>query len=576
MNGQRNGGGRLARGDRVAVVHDLGSSWSAVLVEASAPPTLVEARSFSTSESAQFEAWLKAGKAERLVRVTPGGATIVKCVSLPRASVGESLASLLLLAEAELPESLPAHRRGAGILPRGGDGVSFGLLTGWMSRGEPPATMQRFLPETWVAPIAALAMLMGEAGRQAAIADGMSGSLSVLAVGSKRAVARTLVESAKGPEWREAAANAIAEAVEIVDEPLDPGLGAVGRGGARIEVHLDAAARADLPRRVSGASAKDDWLAIYGVALGAALAAVGDDAVNSWASLHAEAPRQRASIVESVVTWISTPRHAWAAAVVCLLVSALAPLGVAAVRSAVLTDKAAAVDEQQGRREDLAREAALYAHLQQVRWPMTKLMADIAAATPVGVTLSFLRLSPEQGMGIDGVADSAELVTSLQEALNATGLFRDARIERLSVEAGQRAEFTLSAAVVGPHVTVRAPEDFAARPLAVRLYGEGASNREFRDSSPDRNTTGRRPSAPSRQAEPEPRASRLTTPEEAPPPLTEEAISAMDRSTAMQEFAKRRSYINRNLNMDAALKERLDGEAQRLQQRMRDAAQGTT
>src|SRR5207245_2223573 len=106
-----------------------------------------------------------------------------------------------------------------------------------------------------------------------------------------------------------------------------------------------------------------------------------------------------------------------------------APMLLSGARLAILEHKTAAVAAQRATQAESARRAALYAHLEQTRWPMTKLMADIAAAAPVGVVVDTLRISPEQGLSLQGTAKSSDLLNQLEQNLNKTGLFRDVKID---------------------------------------------------------------------------------------------------------------------------------------------------
>ncbi len=564
MNGQRHNGS--PRVSRVAALYEQGRTWAAVIVDAAPKPTIVDAKTFDSSASSELEAWLKTHRAERLIRIAPIAQTLARCVPMPPSADPERAAALHLLAEAELPESVPPHRRAAGILPASGDGVSFALVTGWVARDEPGALQSR-CPELWTTPIAALATLAGPGARAAILADDASGGIAVLAIGAKRAAARVLIESPDA-NWRSTIADALSEAQESVD--------AAPNDDVRLSAGMWMDPPPSLAARLGGASTDAKWMASFGLALGAALAAVGDDFTRVWTTLHAKEPRQRASLVEATTAWLSVSRNAWAAAVLGLVLLVASPLGIAYARNLILVDKARGVEEQRDKRDQLARDAALYSQLQQSRWPMSKLMADIAAATPVGVTLTSLRLAPDQGMSIEGSAESTELLNALQQSLNSTGLFRDLRIDRVE-STGERADFVLSAGVVGPHTTVKPTEDYAERPLAVRLYGEGASNREYRESgdraSSDRGSSSRRPigsSAPStsRQAEPEPRAPRLSTPGEPPPPLDDETINTMERNTAMREWVTRNTFLRNNRTLEAAVQTRLEEEVSKLRARM--------
>lgn len=565
MNGQRHNGS--PRVTRVAALHEQGPSWAAVVIDAATKPTLLDAKSFDSSAGSELESWLRAHRAERLIRIAPIADSLARCVTLPPAADAERIAALSLLVEAELPETVPSHRRAASILPAAGEGVGFALVTGWVARDDAPTVLQTRCPERWTTPIAALATLAGPTARAGVLADEPSGGIAVLAVGAKRAVARVLIESPDA-SWRATIADTLAEAQEAVE------------ASTNVDIRLSSGVWIDPPpslaARVAGVSADAKWLATYGLALGAALAAVGDDFTRPLTTLHAREPRQRASLLEATTAWLAVPRNAWAAALLGLILVVGSPLGIAYARNAILVDKARGVEEQRDKRDQLARDAALYSQLQQSRWPMSKLMADIAAATPVGVTLTSLRLAPDQGMSIEGSAESTELLNALQQSLNSTGLFRDLRIDRVE-STGQRADFVLSAGVVGPHTTVRPAEDYAAQPLAVRLYGDGASNREYRESgdrgSGDRGSSSRRPTgssppAASRETEPAPRAPRLSTSGEPPPPLDEEAINAMERNTAMREWVTRNTFLRNNRTLEAAVQTRLEDEVAKLRARM--------
>ncbi len=563
------------RPTRIAALHRQGDAWRIVVIEAGEAARLLEAATLTGDLSAAVAEAHSRHNFETLVRVAPGRATIARAASLPGAGPAETASALSLLAEAQLPGSLPPHRRAAGLIADGGtNGTRAVLLTGWDGPADPPGSILRRVPERWTTEIAALAFLRAGRGPLAASADPSSGAVSVLATGPERTAARVLVEDATSPaRFGQSASRAIAEtcAAVGVENPAR-------EAGA---LALDSRAASHLRAAVSGVPDVCGWLEEYGLALGAALVAGSTDPLSRrLASMLEAPPAEHASSIDRGVAWLSRPRHAWTTAAVCAGLLLLGPLAFAAARLAILEAKSAGLADRTKQRAGERVSDALYEQLEVSRWPMTKLLADVSAAAPVGVVANTILLSPEQGLSIQGTAENPEQVDTFQANLNGTRLFTGVKIGRVATSSSG-VEFDLSAAVSNPHAKAAGAEDFAAKPLAARLYGEGASN----TASPASHgaSTDRPPSRASRRAEPErseatreersegeresrrPSASASTEP---PPPLTDEQINAMDNKAAMSEWAKRKTYPQRNPAIDAALKSRLADEVVKLHERM--------
>jgi len=261
----------------------------------------------------------------------------------------------------------------------------------------------------------------------------------------------------------------------------------------------------------------------------------------------------------------------------------LLPLGLAWATVAVLDAKVAALHAQEGSREELARAAALHEVLRKSRWPMTKLLADIAGALPVGVRVESIRLAPDQGLGLEGTADSADGAITLQQNLNKSGIFSDVRIARADTGAGGTVTFEISAAVVSPTLNAPPIEDFASKPLAVRLYGEGASNTNW--SADSDKTASSRPGRPERPARPEgdngksddgkagdgpsaPSRPSGAGSDDIPEALTDDQIKAMDFNGAMKAWAARKKALSTQKSLDQPTKDRLTSEVDRLKTQM--------
>jgi Tfp pilus assembly protein PilN len=337
----------------------------------------------------------------------------------------------------------------------------------------------------------------------------------------------------------------------------------------------------ELRGRALGVRIDDAWLGDFGMALGAAMVALDVPAgLAPLAGLHAVAPRERVPGIVKFASWVRRPAVAWTVGAAACVLLVAGPWALARQRAVIATTKAAQLDDAKSATKDLGLKAAAYEQMEAGRWPMTKMLADIAGATPVGVTIEDARLSVEQGVTLRGVAGSREQVNELERNLGATKLFRNLKQNRNEGKAGGGAEFDISAQVDpgAAHLPVKAVEDFAATDLATRLHGAGASNtampvgakrevakssRSSRSSSStggDTIDTSRRPAAGA-SAEP-------------PPALSDAEIAAMDRGAAMKGWSTRRSFLQRNAGLDQGVKQRLEDEVTKLKDRMQKAGEG--
>lgn len=497
----------------------------------------------------------------RLVRIAPAGATIAKLVPAPVGTDDAVEASIRLLGEGELPASIPGHRR-AGDVVEGG-AARHALLIGWLP-GEAPRELVKGVEERWTTFPAVLAALHdGTPGFSLWAED--DGAIVAFATGELGTRLRVVREDrADQAAWAARLAAAAAEAARFA--------GLAEPGPVRTPLHVDAGVLARVASRL-GLEERD--AADHALALGAASLAG-----SPLAALSAAPPRDEAPAIVRTARWLSRPRNAWLAGAACVAFVMLAPLGFAQARLSLLGTKAGDLD--QSSEKEIRKQAALYGQVAQTRWPMTKLLADVAAATPVGVTVESLRLSTDQGLAIQGTAESIELVNRLQQNLNRTGLFASVRRDR--VEASESGvAFDVGAAVTQPYRAVSEAEDFIAAPLAVRLYGEEARDKpnmplvagdsarpRAGSSSPSRTERAERaePSEGERRTvgSSEARSSPSTASAEVPPPLTDAQIAAMDENTARGEWVTRRTFPQRNPELDQATKDRLADDARRLQE----------
>ena len=575
---------------RVAAVHRQGPNWRIVVAEVSGGGTsgggggegpgqgvnVIDAR---TADAAAIPALLREHKVARVITVIPAADTVCRSIPLPEGDPAEIVSALSLLAEAELPASIPAHRRAGGILrPGPADAAPLALLVGWPERGGAGAAADPLesVPEhtrLWVPESVALAALARARGgcRLALYADRNAGSVALLASGPSRSLARILrADTSTDDAWRASISDAAEQLAAIVNGSLSVPDAA---GSAERFLHLDAPAGG--PLRLPGVQHDAARTTDDGLALGAILACAGPDStLEPLLSIRPSATNHGGTVPDRIFTWLSAPVRAGAVIAASLALVLLVPLAVAAARNAALERRAGSLDALRERLEAADREAAFYDLLRARRWPMTKLLADVAGAAPVGIRVESIDLSPDQagpGLLVRGTAPSADAVTEFAANLAATRIVTDIATPSIAAE-GLGVLFQLQARVVAPLFRAPPAADFAEQTLAQRLYGEAASRIRLVDSG---DAPAPRPAEPSRAARREPSASRETRQPDAPspraaevpPPLTDEAIAAMDRPTVIREFAARRLAATRAAP-GSADRQRLDDEVAKLKQRL--------
>jgi len=482
------------------------------------------------------------------------------------------LAAAALLAEGELPADVPAHRRAGGVLPVQKTGVRPVLLTAWL-RDDAHARLADKIDESWTTPMAALAALRGGAPA-AVLCRPAQNAACVLITGDTATSARVIIEDGGDSDaWRDALSDTLAESASVAGtQPPEFDAAAV----LSIAGGLD-----DLRSRALGARIEDSWLEDHAAALGAAMIALDvPSGVGPLAALHAVAPKERVPAPVRLATWISRPAITWTVGAAAAILLVAGPWALARQRAVVSTTKAAQLDDAKSQTKDLSLRAAMYEQLEASRLPMTKVLADIAGATPVGVTIEDARITVEQGVTLRGVATSRELVNELEKNLGSTRVFRNIKQNRNESKAGGGAEFDLSAQIEPSqvHLPVKPKEDFATTNLAVRLHGPGASNTNIpvgaKREAPRTSRSSSRSSGSSSDSVDTSRRPAATASAEVPPAVTDAEIAAMDRTTAMKGFSTRRNFLQRNSGLDPTVKQRLEDEVTKLRERMQKAGEG--
>jgi Tfp pilus assembly protein PilN len=458
-------------------------------------------------------------------------------------------AALNLLAEAELPDTIGAHRRTGGLIP-GAPGTA--LLSGWMY-GDAPQPLGEH-EEFFIALPAALVALVGPQGG-AMYVDRNDGVICFASVADKQATVGAAMEDQDN--WGE---RVHARAAKLGLTP----------SSAERQLLLDAATIDRVTMQIAGARSDQPWIQEYGLALGAAmLAASSDPGVRSHVRMTAVAPKIKEHPAMTVARKFSDRKFAVRMMIAGALILLLGPYLFQTLRLQLLTSRTATLDSSRESRELLRKRAALFAQLDNAktgRLPMTKLLHDVAVVAPVGVAVPNIRISPEQGISLQGTADKDELVNVYQANLTQTKLFSNVKLNRKEKN-DKGVDFDISADIVQPHLVVKG-EDFAAQTIAVRLYGEGAVNTQAAPSTERRSSDRTRRRDSEQTQGDDSRRPATSEPATPPPPLTDDEIAKMDLATARKEFTTRVAYPQKNRGTDAATKQRLQDEVTKLRAKL--------
>lgn len=617
----------------VVIIHRAGDAWHAVAASTrSNPPSILDSRTFGTDDAAQIGDWIERHKAAEVIRVLPAGSVICRNFPLPAADPSQLEEALHLQAEAHLAGVAPDYRIGQAVLHEyPGETSRTGIVVAWPESAviEPIKTSA---PVHFVPDVAALAGLLdGERPADPLLwVDRHNGSLSMAITHSGGAVFRATREDGDDDTpWAESVGRIVAETalgaghtagfVESIVTRTREQLSTVEPGGSRLVLPADVAAA--VRRRVQDADAESTWWNRYGVAVGALLARTSH--LEPLTRLVDEPPRDDPSIVRSALERLSSPSTAVKVAILCLLVLTFGPLASNAARLQILKLKHGRIDEQMRAVSRARQVRAMYIELGEQSWTMTKLLADLANSTPLGIELDQIRITHGDALNIEGTAvaydgkSPPEVIAEMTQRLYDAG-FADVRQRRNEANNLGGYEFDLSAKITSPHRPVSFDEesDFAVVSYRERLYGpppedldetalasggEAAAAPEVElmnaaraaarsdeaddDLADERTGTDRVASVPSTRRRGSSGApndgaksigagdttgagrSRL---DDIPPELSDEQIAAMTKSEALQSLAKVSTARKYAATIgDTALEARLKSDFERLMERVK-------
>lgn len=491
----------------LAVAERTTDSLRTLLVRKGASPSVVAARVFGAGDWTGLQQWLDANRCNDLRLVLPSASVLVRTVSLPQTSQTQMLAALALQAEGFFLGSVPQHRLALAVGAQGsgvGDGERQGFIFAWPTAqtaaagslggasagpsAEPPARIEaiaRYIPE----PAALLPLAAGEL--PALIADRRDGSIAIAmraASNPNRLVVRATREEATGEGWSEGLRRAIAEtalnagvAPAEIAACVSAAKAQAEESGNRVTI-LDPAVRQRLAARISVGlpeAREERWWNEWAIALGAAVAAIGPLA--DLCQLRRHELGAEPTPVARLIARYSSPTRALRVAVAALVLLMLSPIVFSWTRMKIYEWKMpmepAAFERAQRLTE---RRVAHYEALSDPTraLPVTKLLGDLAVATPDGIEIESIQISTSGGVSIRGYAKpqgetrAQDSINTMQRLMDSSGVFRGTTWNYQAPDARNLIRFNMTSRIDGATRVAKYEEvrDWSIKTLAQRKY----------------------------------------------------------------------------------------------------------
>lgn len=465
----------------IAALHPVGTRWRAVVGRFEDDRLRVLAhREFNQAEASRIDQWLVEQRAGRLLSVLPASSVVCRTTSLPLADPSQLEPALRLQAESQFLGTAPAHRLAIAVLdPAPGETGRSGLMLAWPESSNPPrppvARAIAYVPD-----VACLAAMMnGRRSDQPLVwADREDGSLALAVSHPQGVVYRAICETSETPDvWRDSIGRVVMETALSVGHTPDFARHLVQWTRARMNGAAEKPSALVVPDELAGGvrervlgSGDDGWWATFGVAVGALLATRGGLA--AFTRLSDLPPSDSPSVIDRVVRSFSRPRVAAGFVIAAIVMLAFSPLLFAGVRVLAFNAKVGDLKTYLANSAASEQQAALYSVLQRETWPMTKLLAELGAATPLRITLDTITLDHGKPFSVRGEAESTTQVLEMVALLKDSGVFdevvpsweyRDPTSAKLT--------FTINAKVASPHRRAANLPDYAEESASDRLYG---------------------------------------------------------------------------------------------------------
>ncbi|MDP7069812.1 MAG: hypothetical protein QF561_00510 [Phycisphaerales bacterium] len=450
-----------------AVLHWVDGGWSAIRFEPGGAG--IRVLGVARLDRSEIAAWL--GDAAHAVRVViPARAVVARSMRLGHGNEAALDQRLQSQIQDRMDDTVPMHRMAATVTPsQSGEDDRTGVAVSWPQRQDVrlPGPGDELLG---VPDIAGLLSLMGRQRVDLPMLwhDAADGSTALVLAGLGRmAVRSTHID---GLHEGDALPRFIMESALQAGWSADEMRSLAGQAGS---LHAEGptlllpdSVRAAAMQRVTGEVPED--LDRYGIALGCALATTDDYA--AMTVLRPSLPTHVSTRSELLVERFSDRSFAIRLAVALVLLVLLGPLVTNGIRYGLLSLTHGDLDEAVGTAAMVEQRNTLYANLGSGAVPVTKLLADVASATPLGIKVDSVKMGAGEPLRIHGDAtaydglSAAELIGLMKSRMQDGRVFKNVTVEWAGqTNLGERS-FSLSADIAAASLRPRyaVDQDFAA------------------------------------------------------------------------------------------------------------------
>ncbi|MDP7029142.1 MAG: hypothetical protein QF733_02875 [Phycisphaerales bacterium] len=456
----------------MAMLHWVDGAWSAVRYRPGA--TGIEVLDAARLETDQVPAWCNpADTATRIV--IPARSVICRSIGLGRGDEADVDHRLHEIAAERLGDSAPLHRQAVALLPATGpEDERVGVAVAWPSAREVPIPP---LDETSTLAVPDVAGLLSAAASGHPDVpllwhDAADGSTALVLSGrGKLALRSTHAGAFDSPE---AATRFVLESAMQAGWSADEATRLSAPATASPDHALSPEAATLILRRVTGSLPEDPTPFLMALACGLATS----DDFASLTVLRPRLPKHEPTFTERWIDRLSNPRMALRLAAAFVIVLLLGPLVLNGVRYALLSMAHSGLTQAVQSASAVEQRNRLYAQLGTGSLPVTKLLADIAAATPLGVKIESIKMGAGEPIRIAGDATTyqgtpaADLIGNMKANMQSSRVFKDVTVEWGGQSNLGERSFSLNADIGAPAVRPTYPpeQDFAAWTHQQRRY----------------------------------------------------------------------------------------------------------
>jgi hypothetical protein len=459
----------------MTLLHWVDGAWSALrYTAASGGIRLLDTARLSEHETAQ---WCNDNDDGPTRVVVPARAILCRAIPLGRGDEATLDQRLHATATERLSEAAPPHRLAAAMVPASSpEDTRFGAAIAWPER-QPVRLPSGIEHVIGVPDVAGLLSLLGTSRSSEPLVwhDGADGSTALVLAGpghmairsthmadltEASSIERLIIESAAQADWSLDEARSIAERMP----PTSPG---------KAFLLLPESIQATMSQRIE--SAPEDTMH-FGIALACALATADDLAALSV--LRPSLPQHEPTFNERAQDTLSKQSVAVRLAVLFVLLLLFGPMVANGIRYGILRATHGNLDDSVTAAAHVEQRNKLYAQLGNGSIPVTKLLADIASSTPLGIKIDSVKMGAGEPVRVTGDAtafegaSAAELIGAMKSAMQASRVFKNVTVDwGAQSNLGVRS-FKVNAIIDAASVRPNYPEDqdFAAWTHQQRRY----------------------------------------------------------------------------------------------------------